>query len=110
MAFQPNQQNVNGQPRPKLIRDALVALISRPGSDKLDDEPKTIAQELAISLVKSARSGDAKALTEVMDRTDGKPAQAIIGGEDGDKPLFPEKRYLTIIKPDGTTETIPGSV
>jgi hypothetical protein len=69
-------RNKNGQIRRKPIRDALDAILARSPDDKLDDKPKTIAQEIALSLVREARI-DKKAREELIDRTEGKPAQAI---------------------------------
>jgi len=70
-------RNLKGQIRRKPVRDALDAILARPADDQLIDAPKTIAQELAINLVREARAGDKKAREEVIDRTDGKAAQAI---------------------------------
>jgi hypothetical protein len=69
--------NNKGQIRRKPVRDALDAILARPGDDLLTDEPKTIAQKIAISLVKDAIGGDKKAREELIDRTDGKAAQSI---------------------------------
>src|ERR1019366_7327877 len=70
-------RNLNGQVRRKPVRDALVAILARSPEDLLSDKPKTIAQELALSLITEARTGDKKSREEVIDRTDGKAAQAI---------------------------------
>ncbi len=42
---------------------------------------------LAEKLVARAEEGDIAALKEIGDRLDGKPAQAIIGGEEDDPPI-----------------------
>lgn len=85
MAFH-TEKNQNGQLRAKPVRDALVAILSRPGDDNLSDKPETIAQRLALSLVKDAVNGDTDARSEVIDRTDGKATQ-IVGG-DADNPVM----------------------
>jgi hypothetical protein len=70
-------RNLSGQVRRKPVRDALVAILARSADDQLTDKPKTIAQELALTLIIEARAGDRKSREEVIDRTDGKAAQAI---------------------------------
>jgi hypothetical protein len=70
-------RNLNGQIRRKPVRDALVAILARPSDDQLSDKPQTIAQELALSLIREARTGDRKSREEVIDRTDGKAAQSV---------------------------------
>lgn len=97
--------NIEGNKRTKPISDALKCLVNRNPEDLLKDKPKTIAQELALSLIKSARKGELKAMIELTDRIEGKPKQALIGGDDDDKPLIPPplspqdadliQRYLT---------------
>jgi hypothetical protein len=69
--------NPKGQIRRKPIRDAVDAILMRDPSDQLDDTPKTIAQEIALGLVRDARSGKPGAREELMDRTEGRPAQSI---------------------------------
>jgi hypothetical protein len=69
--------NPKGQIRRKPVRDALDAILARPGDDALSDKPATIAQRTALSLVSDALKGDKKAREELIDRTDGKAAQAI---------------------------------
>ena len=70
-------RNLNGQIRRKPVRDALVAVLARSAEDQLTDKPQTIAQELALNLVREARAGDKKSREEVIDRTDGKAAQSV---------------------------------
>lgn len=43
--------------------------------------------EIAKALLAKAMDGDLAAIREVADRLDGKPAQAIVGGEEGDRPI-----------------------
>src|SRR5258708_1510249 len=82
MAFSKGETgNSKGQVRAKPIRDALYALLSRPGDDPLNDMPKTMAQRIAMDLMRDATSSDADvrvdARSEVIDRTDGKAVQAV---------------------------------
>ena len=51
-----------------------------------DQRVKAI-DELADKLIDLVAAGDLTALKEFGDRLDGKPAQAIIGGDDGDPPI-----------------------
>jgi hypothetical protein len=73
--------NSKGQMRAKPVRDALYALLSRPGDDPLSDTPKTLAQRLAMDLMRDAVHGDKgvrfDARSEVINRTDGKAVQAV---------------------------------
>ncbi|MDE2099118.1 MAG: hypothetical protein KGL39_17825 [Patescibacteria group bacterium] len=85
MAYQKGQNGSQGQLRKKPVRDALVAILQRDGNDSLDDKAQTIAQKLALQLVIDALAGNEKARTEVIDRVDGKPPQALVG--DPDEPL-----------------------
>lgn len=89
MAYAPGTNGSQGTIKGKPFRDAIVALIHRHPDDLLTDKPKTVAQEIVLQLVKSARKGDQKAITELIDRVEGKPKQALIGGDDDDKPLIP---------------------
>jgi hypothetical protein len=78
MAFQdPQNRNKRGQIRAKPIRDALDGLLSRDADDALLDKPKTMAQRIALSLLKDALDGDKDARSELIDRTDGKAIQAV---------------------------------
>jgi hypothetical protein len=69
----------------KAWRDALRVAVLR----KVDwnEKPRTKLEELAISLIDAARGGDISALKELGDRLDGKPAQAIVGGDEDDNPI-----------------------
>lgn len=72
---------VGAQNKDKPFRDALRMELAA-----LDDEdPKTL-RRLARRLLETASSGDQSlaAIKEVADRLDGKPAQAIIGGDEDD--------------------------
>jgi hypothetical protein len=87
MAFAPGENGSQGQNLRKPVRTALMALMSRSSDDQLKDTPQNIAQKLAMHLLRDALKGNEKARTEVIDRVDGKPAQAVIGGEDDDPPV-----------------------
>ena len=67
-----------GRKPDKLWRDSLMRAVHRciegKGSAKRLDR-------LADALVKQAMAGDVRALKEIGDRLDGKPTQAIAGGE-----------------------------
>lgn len=65
----------------KPFREALRMELSA-----LDDDDFRSLRGLARKLLQSAADGDntLAAIKEVADRLDGKPAQAVIGGEDGD--------------------------
>lgn len=82
MAFEKGQSgNPGGRPKDKPFRDALRQELAALG----DDDPRTL-RRLARKLLESASGGDNSlaAIKEVADRLDGKPAQAIIGGDEDD--------------------------
>lgn len=99
--------NRQGTVRAKPVRDALCALLSRKANDPLDDEPKTLAQELALSLIRDATSEDVRirmeARAEIIDRTEGKPKQALTGGDEEDKSLIPSRIEIVAIDAAGAT-------
>lgn len=77
-----------GQQRDKPFRDALRMEIS-----DADGDHKKL-REIAGALIDKARSGDIPAIKEVADRLDGKPAQAIIGGDEDDPAIQVDNRDL----------------
>lgn len=81
MAFEKGKSgNPGGRPKEKPFRDALRAELAA-----LDqDDPKAL-RGLARNLLKIAAGDDGlPAIKEIADRLDGKPAQAIENGENGD--------------------------
>jgi hypothetical protein len=59
----------------------------------------TKLRDVANALVAKAIAGDVQAIREVADRLDGKPAQAIIGGDDDDNPISISAVVRKIIDP-----------
>jgi len=55
--------------------------------------------ELAEKLLQKAEEGEGWALKELGDRYDGKPAQAIIGGDEDD-PAIKVTGNITLVRPD----------
>lgn len=70
--------NPRGQQRDKPFRDALRMELAAIG-----DDSKALRM-IARSLIAAASEGKMDAIKEIGDRLDGKPAQAIENGEDGD--------------------------
>lgn len=70
--------NPRGQQRDKPFRDALRMEIAEAGDDRRS------LRAVARALLDKAAEGDVQAIKEVGDRLDGKPAQAIIGGDEDD--------------------------
>jgi hypothetical protein len=68
------RRNTAGRPRLTQITDALREQVSEelPGAPE-----RTIAEAIARKLIKLAVGGDIAAIREVLDRTEGKPKQAI---------------------------------
>jgi hypothetical protein len=82
MPFKPGQSgNPGGRPKKKLFREALTKVLDAAGEDS--EKLTAIAQ----ALYDKAKTGDVSAIKEVRDTLDGKPAQAIIGGEEDDPPI-----------------------
>mgnify|MGYP001462672035 CR=1 FL=1 len=73
--------NPRGQQRDKPFRDALRLSIN-----EADGDIKKL-RRVADALIAKAMDGDVQAIKEIGDRLDGKPAQAITGGDEGDQPL-----------------------
>jgi hypothetical protein len=69
----------------KAWRDALRIAVLR--DVDWDEKPKTKLDELANSLIDAAKGGDISALKELGDRLDGKPSQALVGGDEDDNPI-----------------------
>lgn len=64
----------------------------------------TKLRDIADALVTKAISGDVQAIREVADRIDGKPAQAIIGGDDDDAPVRLETIRRIIVGASGHSD------
>lgn len=83
MPWQPGQSgNPDGGRKQKLWRDALMRAIKR----REESDPQAL-EKLADRLLKKIEADDVVAMKEVGDRLDGKPAQAIIGGDEDDAPV-----------------------
>lgn len=82
--------NPEGKNSKKPISEAIKLILTRPAYDALNDKPKTIAQKIALNLVKAAMIEETQftASKEVMDRVEGKPAQAVDVGGQEDNPVF----------------------
>jgi len=73
--FQPGVSgNFNGRPRLTKITESLREQVAREHPEMPE---KTIADVVAQTLVTMALSGDLAAIRELLDRTEGKPKQAI---------------------------------
>lgn len=78
--------NIGGQPgnqnakKAKIWADAVKRAIAR----KANGDLSSGLDKLADKLVEAADAGEQWAVLELGNRLDGKPAQAIIGGDEGD--------------------------
>lgn len=70
--------------RAKIWRAAIMRALER--RQPADQRVKAI-DELADKLIELVANGDLGALKEFGDRLDGKPAQAIVGGDEDDPPV-----------------------
>jgi hypothetical protein len=84
----PSKKAPSGPYADKLWREALRKAVMKrvEGEQRLD--------RIAERVVSAAESGDDKAYREIGDRLDGKPAQAIVGGDEND----PAIRVITRIE------------
>ena len=91
----------------KPVRDALRMEAALAAEGKKCTAPKGSLRHAARQLLIRA-SEETAAFREVGDRLDGKPAQAIIGGEDGDNPIAMRVTAIehTIVRP-GDRKTEP---
>jgi predicted membrane GTPase involved in stress response len=81
MPFQPGNQEAKKGQRTKLYQQALKMELAAAGDDL--KELRAIARKQ----IDLAKAGDIQAINGIADRLDGKPAQAVIGGEEDDPAL-----------------------
>lgn len=81
----------------KIWEQAIKRALSR-ASGSIDSGLDTLADKL----VAAAQNGDQWALIEVGNRLDGKPAQAIVGGDEDSEPIKFE-RVIRLVKADAGT-------
>ena len=67
--------------------------------EAIEGTDKTKLRAVADALVKKAMDGDVQAIREVADRLDGKPAQAIIGGDEDDPPVAVQMVEIRAVYP-----------
>lgn len=89
--------NPRGQQRDKPYRDALRRAIAR-ATSRAEDDPHAL-DRIAEAHLSRCSTGDMAAIKELADRLDGKPAQAIIGGEEDD-PAIQAVARIEIVAPN----------
>lgn len=78
----------SGKRQEKLFRDALRRELAAKGDDSF------ALRKIAANLIdKAMEEADFQSIREIADRLDGKPAQAIVGGDEGE-----ELRIITEIR------------
>ena len=82
----------SGSHKDKLFRKAMVMELKIRDAD---DDMKTL-RLIASGVINDALGGDKDARNMVADRIDGKPAQALVGGDDDDNPINIVKRILLV--------------
>lgn len=76
--------NANSGPRKaKVWRDMLLLTLNRT-EDDLPIRGKTHLETLVLTQVHMALGKDGQSIRDIADRIDGKPAQALVGGDDDD--------------------------
>lgn len=97
MPFQPGQSgNPNGKPKKaKLTYDALMIELKSRGSES---DPQGL-RKIVGKVVDLAEAGERWAAEFVRDTIDGKPTQAIVGGDEDDNPVAIVTR-IRLLGPD----------
>jgi hypothetical protein len=86
MAFEKGSSgNPGGRPKEKAFADALRLAVNAEVEN--EGEKKKKLRVIAERLVAEAMAGESWAVQQVADRLDGKPAQAVIGGDEDDNPI-----------------------
>ncbi|MBM7483333.1 ribosomal protein L17 [Bradyrhizobium sp. USDA 3686] len=97
MPFEPGTSgNPGGRKKEKKFTNALNLALAEE-IDK-DGTKTTKLRIIADRLVTEAMSGESWAIQQVMDRIEGKPAQAIVGGDEDDAPIKIEKIVREIVR------------
>lgn len=81
----------------KAWREAIRRAVARKFGGTVDHGLDQLADEF----VNAVAGGDLAAFKEFGDRIDGKPAQALIGGEEDDPAIRVEGIAIRLVKPDG---------
>lgn len=66
-------------------------------------EERADLERLAEVLIEKALGGDMAAIREVFDRIDGKPKQAIVGGDEEDQPILIRRIELVPLSDDNSS-------
>lgn len=82
----------------KRWQDALVKALARFESAEGQIAAGQALDKIAEMVVMKALGGDKDAIAEIGNRLDGKPAQAIVGGDEDDPPLM-VKGVIELVRP-----------
>lgn len=97
MAFKKGQSgNPGGRGTEKIWREAIMRAVHRVADKK---SPAKALDKLADVMVAAGLAGDLTAIKELGDRIDGKPAQAIIGGDDDQPGIKFQALEIRIVDP-----------
>lgn len=88
-------RNPDGGRRARLWKAAIERTVLKPIEGKVD---LARLDSLAEALILAGEAGDIAALKEIGDRIDGKVPQGLIGGDEDDKPLFPTKVEVELVR------------
>lgn len=83
----------SGRRAEKPFRDALRMQLKEAGEDH------KALRIIAAKLIEMAQAGDMQAIKELADRTDGKPAQAIVGDDEAPSIQMVTKIVREIVRP-----------
>jgi hypothetical protein len=102
MAFEKGQSgNPGGRPKEKAFADALRLAVN--AEVEIEGEKKKKLRVIAERLVAEAMAGEGWAVQQVADRLDGKPAQAVIGGDPDDPAISLLHRIeRVIVRPENS--------
>ena len=86
----------SGRRQEKFWYETLGRILKREDGD-LPKRGKTIGETVVLTYVHKGLEGDVAILRDIADRMDGKPAQALVGGGEGDNPISLVARLERVI-------------
>ena len=92
--------NQNGK-KARIWAESLKRALARYTGDSVEAGLDRIADRVVKSAIEDPMEEAKDAINEIANRCDGKPAQAVIGGDDDDPPLRVEGIAIRLVKPDG---------
>lgn len=98
---QPGNQNAARAP---IARNALIKALERRSTGDTSDlsDKFSVLVEIWDAQIDKALKSDSQAATMIVDRLDGKPKQAVVGGDEDDNPIRITRIELVAMNADST--------